>query len=181
MSFGLQNFIGRGEIETNDLPGFMVRLRIIEEGLAGPAFAVGIDTQGEGRYLDDFSRYERKSSGGYAVLSRNFDARVNIALHGGVNYSFENKEQGGLDIFAGTTITVIPGMTLLLDYDASFDDDDPDVESTLTRGRGYLDTGVRFDYGENLRLRILFKDLLNNYIPESGVARSIEIVYIDWF
>jgi hypothetical protein len=181
LSFGLQNFIGRGDIEVNNLPGFLVRVRLIEEGLAGPAFALGIDTQGEGRYLDDDSRYERKSLGAYAVVSRNFDARINIGLHGGINYSFENEDQGGLDLFAGTSFTVIPGLTLLLDYDASFDDDDPDIESTRTRGRGYLDCGVRFDYGENLRLRFLFKDLLGNYIPESGVARSVELVYMNWF
>jgi hypothetical protein len=181
MSFGLQNFIGRGEIEANDLPGFLVRFRIIEEGLAGPAFALGIDTQGEGVYIDDAERYDRKSLGAYAVLSRNFDARVNIGVHGGINYSFENRDESGVDMFAGLSVTVIPGLTLLLDYDACFDDDDSDVETTLTRGRGYLDSGVRFDYGENLRLRLLFKDLLGNYIPESGVARSIEIVYINWF
>ena len=181
LSFGLQNFIGRGEIETNDLPGFQVRVRLIEEGLAGPAFALGIDTQGEGRFMDDYDRYERKSLGAYAVLSRNFDARINIGVHGGINYSFETEHQSGLDLFAGTTFTIVPGLTLMLDYDASFDDDDSDVESTMTKGRGYLDCGIRFDYGENLRLRILFKDLLDNYIPESGVARSIELVYMNWF
>jgi hypothetical protein len=181
MSFGLQNFVGRGKIEANNLPGFLVRFRLIEEGLAGPAFAIGIDTQGEGRYDETDERYERKSLGAYGVVSRNFDARINIGVHGGINYSFENRDEGGIDLFAGMTLTVIPGLTLLLDYEPCFDDDDPDVETTRTRGRGYLDTGVRFDYGENLRLRMLFKDLLGNYIPESGVARSIEIVYINWF
>jgi hypothetical protein len=181
MSFGLQNFIGRGEIEANDLPGFQIRLRVIEEGLAGPALALGIDTQGEGRFDDDDERYERKSLGAYGVLSRNFDARINIGLHGGINYSFEDRDESGIDVFAGTSFTIVPGLTLLLDYDASFDDDDSDIVSTRTRGRGYLDCGIRFDYGENLRIRLLFKDLLDNYIPESGVARSIEIVYMNWF
>lgn len=181
MSFGLQNFIGRGKIEANNLPGFLLRVRVIEEGLAGPAFAIGIDTQGEGRYIDDAERYERKSLGAYAVVSRNFDARINIGLHGGINYSFENRDESSIDLYAGTSFTIIPGLTLLLDYDASFDDDDPDVPTTLTRGRGYLDCGIRVDYGENLRMRLLFKDLLGNYIPESGVARLLEIVYINWF
>jgi len=181
MSFGLQNFIGKGQIEANDLPGFQIRVRVIEEGLAGPALALGIDTQGEGRYDDEDERYERKSLGAYGVLSRNFDARINIGLHGGINYSFENRDESGIDLFAGISFTIVPGLTLLLDYDACFDDDDSDVASTRTRGRGYLDCGIRFDYGENLRLRLLFKDLLDNYVPESGVARSIEIVYMNWF
>jgi hypothetical protein len=181
LSFGLQNFIGRGDIEANNLPGFLVRLRIIEEGLAGPAFAMGIDTQGEGHYSEDDERYDRKSLGAYAVLSRNFDARINIGIHGGINYSFENRDENSIDFFAGTSLTIVQGLTLLLDYDACLDDDDPDITSTRTKGRGYLDCGVRFDYGENLRIRLLFKDLLGNYIPESGVARSIEIVYLNWF
>ena len=181
VSFGLQNFIGRGEIEANNLPGFMLRVRMIEEGFAGPALALGIDTQGDGYYLDEDDRYERKSFGAYAVVSRNFDARINIGLHGGINYSFENRDEGGINLFAGTSFTIIPGLTLLLDYDAAINDDDPDVSTTRTRGRGYLDSGIRFDYGENLRMRLLFKDLLGNYIPESGVARSLEIVYLNWF
>jgi len=181
MSFGLQNFIGRGKIEANNLPGFLLRLRVIEEGLAGPALAIGIDTQGEGYYIDEDDRYERKSLGAYAVVSRNFEARINIGLHGGINYSFENRDESSVDLFAGTSFMVIPGLTLLLDYDACFDDDDPDRPTTRTKGRGYLDCGIRIDYGENLRMRLLFKDLLGNYIPESGVARSLEIVYINWF
>jgi hypothetical protein len=181
MSFGLQNFIGRGDIEANNLPGFLLRVRVIEEGLAGPALALGLDTQGEGYYIEEDDRYERKSLGLYAVVSRNFKALINIGLHGGINYSFEDRDESGIDIFAGSSFTVIPGLTLLLDYDACFDDNDSDIPSTRTKGRGYLDCGVRFDYGENLRLRLLFKDLLGNYIPESGVARSVEIVYINWF
>ena len=181
MSFGLQNFIGRGDIELNNLPGFLVRFRIIEEGLAGPAVAIGLDTQGEGYFIDEDERYERKSLGAYAVLSRNFDALINIGLHGGINYSFEDRDERGVDIFAGSSFTIVRGLTLLLDYTAAFDDNDPDVPTSRTKGRGYLDCGVRFDYGENLRIRFLFKDLFGNYIPESGVARSIEIVYMNWF
>lgn len=181
ISFGIQNFIGRGDVELNNLPGFLVRFRLIEEGLAGPALAIGLDTQGEGYYIDEDERYERKSLGAYAVLSRNFDARINIGLHGGINYSFEDRDESGIDIFAGTSFTIVHGFTLLLDYTGAFDDNDSDVPTSRTKGRGYLDCGVRFEYGENLRIRLLFKDLMGNYIPESGVARSIEIVYMNWF
>jgi len=180
-SFGVQNFVGRGEIEVNDRPGFQVRLRLIEEGMAGPAFALGVDTQGEGYWIDGADRYERKSTGVYGALSRNFYMFTNIGVHGGAGYSFEDRDEKGIDFFAGVSVEVIPGMTVLFDYDAALDDDDPEVATTRTRGRGYLDGGVRFDYGENLRIRVLFKDLTGNYLPEKGVARSIEIMFIDWF
>lgn len=180
-SFGVQNFIGRGEIDVNERPGFQLRLRLIEEGMAGPAFALGVDTQGEGAWIDSAERYERKSPGVYGVLSRNFYMLTNIGVHGGAGYSFEDRDEKGIDFFAGISIEMVPGMTLLFDYDAALDDDDPEVPTTRTRSRGYLDGGVRFDYRENLRIRVLFKDLTGNYLPERGVARSIEISFIDWF
>lgn len=181
VSFGMQEFIGTGDIELNDKPGFEARLRIIEESLRGPALAVGIDTQGEDAYLEDDERYERKSKGFYAVISKNYQLISDFSVHGGVNYSLEDEDEEGLNPFGGLSIELIEGFSILLDYNAALDDDNPDVPSSRTRGRGYLDSGIRFDYMENLRLKILFKDLLGNYEPEKGVARSIEILYINYF
>lgn len=180
-SFGIQNFVGRGEIEINDKPGFEVRLRVIEEEIIGPALAIGIDTQGEDIYLDDLERYERKSKGFYVVISRNYRLIRDFSLHGGVNYSLEREDEEGVNFFAGTALELIPGFHLLLDYNAAIDDDDADNISARTRGRGYLDAGFRFDYRENLRIKLNFKDLLDNYIPESGIARSFEIFYVNYF
>ncbi len=180
-SFGMQEFIGTGDVELNDKPGFEARIRIIEETLKGPALAVGIDTQGEDTYLEDDERYERKSKGFYAVLSKNYRLLRDLSIHGGVNYSLEDEDENGVNVFGGFSMELIEGFCILLDYNAALDDDDPDVASSRTRGRGYLDSGIRFDYMENLRLKVLFKDLLGNYEPEKGVARSIEILYIDYF
>ncbi len=180
-SFGMQEFIGTGDIELNDKPGFEARIRIIEETLKGPALAVGIDTQGEDAYIEDDERYERKSKGFYAVLSKNYRFLRDFSVHGGVNYSLEDEDERGVNIFGGFSMELIEGFCILLDYNAALDDNDPDVASSRTRGRGYLDSGIRFDYMENLRLKVLFKDLLGNYEPEKGVARSIEILYIDYF
>ena len=88
---------------------------------------------------------------------------------------------GLVNLFGGFSFGLFPGLSLLLDYSASLDDDDSDVPTHRTRGRGYLDSGVRFEYMDRLRLKVLFKDLLGNYIPENGVARSIEIFYVNYF
>jgi len=180
-SFGLQNFVGRGDIEINDKPGFEFRLRVIEEEIIGPALAIGIDTQGEDIYLDDLERYERKSKGFYAVVSRNYRLIRDFSLHGGANYSLERENEEGVNFFAGMTLEVIPGFYILLDYNAAIDDDDTDNPEARTRGRGYLDAGLRFDYRENLRIKLNFKDLLDNYLPESGIARSFELFYVNYF
>jgi hypothetical protein len=181
VSFGLQNFIGRGEVEVNDRPGFQIRFRIIEEGKYGPALALGLDTQGEGVYHEDDERYDRKSKGFYAVISRNYRFLTDISFHAGVNYSLEREDEESVNAFGGLAITLIPGFSIIGDYSASLDDDDSDNPSARTRGYGYLDVGLRFDYGENLRLKLNFKDLLDNYKPESGVARTFELFYVNYF
>jgi hypothetical protein len=180
-SYGFQDFIGRGGMEANDKPGFEARLRVVEESEPGPALAVGVNTQGEGVYVEGAERYERKSMGAYAVLSKNYRLIGDFSIHAGVNYSFENRDEGGVDAFGGFVLEVIKGFSILLDYDPALDDNDGGVATHLTHGRGYLDGGLRFDYRDNLRFKILFRDLLDNFYPEAGVERSIEIFYLNSF
>ena len=180
-SFGIQKFIGRGDIDINERPGFHARLRLLEESVAGPALAIGIDTQGEEAWDEEYERYERKSKGFFAGLSKNYYFFRNISFHGGVNYSLENEYEDSMDFFTGLTLELFTGMTVLLDYTAAMNDDDGSLPSSRTRGRGYLDTGIRFDYRDNLRIRLLFRDLSGNYTREQGVARSLEILFIDYF
>jgi hypothetical protein len=181
VSFGLQKFIGRGDIDVNDRPGLEIRVRAIEESTAGPAFALGIDTQGEDAYLSDAQRYERKSKGAYAVVSKNYRLIGDFSVTGGVNYSFEVKDERGINAFGGFALEIIKGFSILLDYNAALDDNDASVATHLTRGRGYLDGGLRFDYRDNLRFKVFFKDLLDNYMPESGVERAVEVFYLSSF
>ena len=181
ISFGLQKFIGRGEIEVNDKPGFEVKLRVIEESEAGPAIALGIDTQGEDSYVEEDERYERKSKGFYAVFSKNYRLIEDFSIHGGVNYSLEKRDESGVNAFAGFELGLVKGLSLLLDYNPALDDNDTGVPSHRTRGRGYLDAGARVDYRDNLRFKLLFKDLLGNYLPETGVFRSVEVYYVNAF
>ena len=180
VSYGLQNFIGRGTIGANKRPGFEIRVRVIEESAAGPALALGIDTQGEDAYLADAQRYERKSKGAYAVVCKNYRLIEDFSIHGGVNYSFEVKDEKGVNAFGGFALEIVKGFSVLLDYNAALDDNDAGV-AHLTRGRGYLDSGLRFDYRDNLRFKIFFKDLLDNYVPVSGVDRSVEVFYVSSF
>jgi len=180
-SFGVQKFIGRGTMVANDKLGLEVRLRVIDESMRWPAFALGIDTQGEDWYLESDERYERQSKGVYLAASKNYRLIEDFSIHGGMGYSLENRDEAEPNIFGGFSLELIKGFSILADYNAALDDNDRDVASHRTRGRGYLDGGIRFDYRDNLRFKILFKVLLDNYIPESGVFRSIEVFYINSF
>lgn len=181
VSFGLQKFVGRGPIDLNEKPGFQVRFRLLEEDTGRPALTVGLDTQGEDAYVDSHQRYERKSKGFFAVLSKNYKLISDFSIHAGINYSLERRDESGMNIFGGMAVELFRGFSLIADYNAALDDNDSSVPTCRTRGRGYLDTGIRFDYMDNLRIKLLFKDLLGNYIPEDGVARSIEIFYFNYF
>jgi hypothetical protein len=181
VSFGLQNFVGRGEIDVNDRLGFEIRLRLLEEMVGGPALAFGIDTQGQDRWIDSSERYERKSKGFYTVISKSYYMLRRFSVHFGANYSLEKKYESGPDLFGGISIEAFSGLILLCEYSGALDDNDNDISTSLTRGKGYLDAGIRIEYKENLRLKLLFKDLLDNYKGASGVARSIEICYINYF
>lgn len=180
-SFGLQEVIGRGDMSVNDRVGLQARLRLVEETMTRPAFTLGIDTQGEGKYIESAKRYERKSRGVFFVAGKNYRLIDDLSLNAGVNYSLENRDESGVNLFGGVDFGIVPWMSLLFDYDAALDDGDAGVATSRTRGKGYLDAGVRLDYHENLRFKILFKDLLGNYRPEAGVYRSIEVWYINVF
>ena len=104
-----------------------------------------------------------------------------FSIHGGVNYSFETKDEEGVNVFGGLSLESVKGFSVLLDYNAAFDDNDTGVATHRMRSRGYLDSGLRFDYRDNLRFKIFFKDLLDNYLPASGVDRSIEVFYVSSF
>jgi hypothetical protein len=181
VTYGIQKFIGRGDMEANDTPGFEVRIRVIEEKFIGPAMAVGLTTQGRGEYIEEEDRYTIKSRGIYAVFSKNYRWIREFSLHGGLNYSLENRDEDGLSLFGGLSLNTIPGLSLVVDYNAALDDNNSDVSTVKTRGRGYLDCGICFDSAETLRIRVLFKDLLGNYKPEKGVERTVEIYYVNYF
>ncbi len=182
-SFGIQKIIGRGDLSVNDRPGFDARLRLVNESLVYPGVTFGIDTQGEGKYLEDENRYERKSKGIFVVAGKNylFLGRVDVTVNAGGNYSLENDDEGGVDFFGGISLGFGDWFGLLAEYDAAIDDNDDDVLTHRTDGSGYLDLGLRFDYRDNLRFKLLFKDLLDGYIPEAGVYGAIEVSYIGAF
>jgi hypothetical protein len=179
VSFGMQNVFSYEPIDVNEKVGFQFRLRLLEEG-NGPALALGFNNQGTGRYHDETERYDRKSRGFYGVLSRNWKIPVgNLSLHGGVNYSLEDRDDDDPDVFAAVDWEVVPGLELLLDLDAAFNDSADDGQ--FGGGGPYLDGAVRVSYGENLSMMLIFRDLTKNFEPERRIGREFEIAFVDFF
>lgn len=174
--YGFQGLLDTGSIETNPRPGFRARLRIVDEGQL-PAIAIGYDGQGYGTWNDALKRYQRKSPGFYAVVSRNYVLLGDLSLSGGINYSLENENDDNINLFGSVTKQVYAGWSLLLEYDAAFNDRSGSVYG---RGRGYLDAAIRWRYA-HLDIKFMLHDLLDNSQAIDGISRELEISYVGWF
>lgn len=179
LSFGMQRVFERGDIDLNDHVGFHFRLRLLEEEET-PAMAVGFNSQGQGFYHEALERYDRKSPGFYAVMSKNYLAALGFfGIHGGINYSLESKDDDDLDFFASADWEPVEGFTILLDADAALNDNNSG--DGFGEGGIYLDGGLRLDYGDNLSMMLIFRDLTGNFEKSNQVGREFEIVFVDSF
>jgi hypothetical protein len=179
-SFGVQEVFSYEKIEFNDRVGLQIRLRVLEEDDRRPGFALGFNSQGGGAWSEEYERYDRKSRGFYAVLSRNWKIPVGfVSLHGGVNYSLEDGDDDDPNVFGAFDWEAVTGLEFILDCDGAINDN---VDDDRYGGGGvYLDGAVRVSYGENLSLMLIFKDLTKNFTPERRIGREFEIAFVDFF
>ena len=174
MSYGMAEVLGRGELEPNPRPGFQLQALLLDQPTM-PAIAIGFDSQGHGRWIDNADRYERKSPGVYAVITQNLlvtSYELLSMVNGGLSYSLEPNRQS-LDFFVGASQSFGQGLAVLLDYDFALDD-----EAGLDADRGYLDLGFQWRFGSGNCLRFLLRDLLGNYLGEGKVARELDFFYL---
>jgi hypothetical protein len=174
MSYGMAQVLGRGELEPNPRPGFQIQALLLDEPTL-PALALGFDSQGHGRWIDDLDRYERKSPGVYAVVTQNLlvtSYELLSAVNGGVSYSLEPNRQS-IDFFVGASQSFGRGLSVLIDYDFALDD-----AAGVDADRGYLDLGFQWRFGSGNHVRFLLRDLLGNYLGEGKVARELDFFYL---
>ena len=178
ISYGMQHVFSHGAVSFNDLPGFSARLRIVDESKI-PGIALGFNNQGLGFYHSELERYDRKSLGFYAVASKNWAfALGEFSAHGGTNYSLENKDDGNVNFFVGLDWLVFHRLSLLLDADAGLNDNSSE---SLGQGRGYVDAGFRFFFGESMSAALYFRDLTGNFGPTRQVGREFELAFLNFF
>ena len=202
MSYGIQNFIGVGElIKNRDYPEIQLKYRVYEESATMPAMVIGIDTQGKGKYLEtiplnidpdegdlaitkDVNRYEQKALGVYFVVSRNWEALGNFGFHVGLNKSINEDSDGDDDInlFFGFDKELNRSFSIFGEYNFARDDDGIENSSDIDRkGNGYLNAGLRWSATPDLMLEINFNDLAKNNENYNGVNRELKIIYFEQF
>ncbi len=182
VSYGGDALLGYEDPVWNELPGVLVKYRVIEEDHVFPAITIGFDMQGRGTWFDEQQRYLFKAPGAFAAASRNFTSPFGrFGIHGGVNYnSIEDELDSGLDFFIGADMSLNNQVILLAEYDAALDDN---VEDGLFGDGpyGYLNAGVRLVFAQAFVLELNATDLLHSCQYTEGFGREIKIIYIENF
>lgn len=183
MSFGGENVIGEGEPDWQPRIEFATKYRLINESWSFPAFVIGYDSQGDGAYNDtlDLDRYDYKSKGFYAVMSKGYAmGEVPIGFHGGANYSLENDDKDkDITLFFGADLMLGDNLGLVAEYDLGTNDDK--AEKLFGQGYGYLNVGVQWVFSQKLFLQFNLKNLLLNRKDASTWGRGFRIVYFESF
>jgi hypothetical protein len=181
ISYGGTEIIGPNKIQMNPQPGINAKLRLFDETLMMPAFALGFDSQGKEPFIeaDSLNRYTIKSPGVYVASSKNYAFMGNLSVHGGLNLSLE-KDDGDNDMnaYLGVEKTLGPDISLLAEYDFAFNDNHL---RALGEGRGYLNLGLRWSWGKGLIIGFDLKNVSKNQKNVSVGNRTLHIDYIGAF
>ncbi len=161
---------------------FAVKLQLLQETYLLPALAVGYDGQGNGPYDDSLKRYAYKSKGFYGVISKNylFANEIPFGLHGGINYSLEDKDKDDdMTIFVGGDMKLSNSLGLVAEYDLATNDDKSGIP--YGKGNGYLNAGIHWFFSDNLLMEIDFKNILNNKKDVYSLDRQFRMIYFESF
>mgnify|MGYP006288255013 CR=1 FL=1 len=180
VSYGGTHIIGQDSVEWNPQPGVQVKYRFIEETYKLPAFAIGFNSQGYHRYIKERNRYTLKSTGFYAVASKNYQFLGNLGLHVGINYSLENETDDDPNLFAGIDKAINEELSLMVEYDTAINDNERG-DTAISRRRGYLNAAIRWTFAEKFHIELDMNNLLRNKERVDNISREIKIVYIEYF
>jgi hypothetical protein len=186
LSYGASNLIGDDEPVPYPRPEVILKYRLIDEGVAFPGIALGIDTQGFGNYndADSLNRYEIKGYGAYLTASKNWRTPLgNLGIHLGANYNFTENvdEDDDPNLFAGFDFEFNPEFSFLMEYNAALNQNDMTAETLALSKGGYLNAGLRWSLFQNLHLDLHFNNLLFDEEKVSYFNREIKVTYIEYF
>ena len=184
MSFGSPNLIGDENLEWYPRPEAKLKYLIVDENLSMPAFALGLNTQGLGDFVDTLQRYEIKALGLYGAMSKNWKSPLgNIGLHTGLNYSFLETKDGDSDpnLFFGMDVEFNPEFSFLLEYNSALNENGMTARTMSVSKGGYLNAALRWSFVESLHLELHLNNLLFDDEEVDYFKRELKITYIEYF
>ena len=163
ISFGGTQIIGDDAISWYPRVEASARYRVIEETQGLPALLFGYETQGFGAHQDN--RYQIKSKGLYGAMSKNYMSGLGqFGVHGGVNLTRENGEDGDLSGWLGIDKSINEELMIVGEYDFAINDNEDD---SLGSGKGYLNLGAYWSAVPNVSIGFLMKNILRNRDDDS--------------
>jgi len=183
LSYGGVDVIGDDSIDWYPRVEVAARYRVIEESEEMPALLVGYETQGYGVY--DNGRYQFKSKGAFAALSKNYVSSMGqFGVHGGVNLSRETDDDDDLSGWVGVDKSINEELTAVAEYDFALNDNDSD---SIGSGKGFLNASVHWAAVPNVSIGLVLKNILKNGVdglsggPDPDMTREISIRYTEEF
>ena len=177
-SFGGLNIIGEGDVIWNPNPEANIKYRLMEETYSAPALSIGFNGQGFGEWSDSLARYQIKSPGIYAALSKNYSMIGNLGFHAGINLSLEKDDDGDVNLWVGFDKSINEEISLLGEYDFAINDNS---DNALGSGNGYLNAALRWAFVEELIIELDVNNLLGNREDTDSASREIKIIYVEFF
>ena len=172
ISFGGTHLIGDEKIDWYPRVETAARYRLIEESQGLPAVTIGFETQGFGRYRD--GRYQVKSKGLFCAFSKNYASGFGqVGWHGGVNFTREDRDDGGPSGWAGIDKRINEELTLVGEYDFGLDDN---ADNSLGSGKGYLNLGAEWSAVPGVTIGFLLKNVLQNGKQESALDGGVAAI-----
>ena len=180
ISYGGDGVIGNEKMNMQRRPGFHIKGKLLSEKEVLPAISVGFNSQGRGRYLHDKDRFEQLSVGFYAVGSKTIDWAIGAAgVHAGINYSVEDANNRGINIYAGAEQSILNIAKIVLEINPNLNDSDSDI---WKNSKSFMLNGaIKFFPSENMVIELQLKDLLRNSNFSTEVGRFFGIYFISKF
>jgi hypothetical protein len=177
---------GASRVLTDTMPDynpkleFLIKFRVLDEGVGYPDIAIGFSSQGFGQYDENRDRFQVKSPGFYIAFTKRFQLGTSPAgFHGGVNYSLEKEVDDDPSAFMGFDADLGNAMVFKAEYDFAINDNRPD--SVYGRGRGFLNMALSWDLADWLTLELDLKDMLRNRRNADAIDREVRLVYVEYF
>jgi len=171
ISLGANNVIGSDDIVFHNLPGFNIKLRILDETFKLPALAFGFSNQGYSSYIEQLDRFQVNSPGLFLVLSKSFRWNLGyLASHLGINYSFDNESSDrSPNVYFGLEQSLSSTISINIEYNLQLDE----ANSKLYDKKGMLNLSLRAAIINGLTLDFQLKDILLNYKENNSIQRQI--------
>jgi len=179
ISYSGTNILGEGKIEFQDIPGINIRWRLLDETIVTPAILVGFSNQGRGKYYNSYERFQTLFPGIYGAASKSFKWFLgSFALHGGINYSWEQPTgQYYPNLWFGFEHSIGGTGSILVELNPNFED----TSNEVMLKQGLLNAQLRWSVTRGLTLELILRDLLNHTKDISGFERWIGIEFINSF